>query len=134
MAKTAKHSASSAGNRWSELYEKYLPQPLQPIFLGVVWCTLMGSIFAISYHVVFVIGNTNGSADYYMFFLHKIQNDLVNFRIVNTQEQQDCLKILLRLCAISVLFVFIAGELTRNFSQVDRLWSTLPVLYVWLVT
>ena len=26
-------------------------------------------------------------------------------------------------------YCFIAGELTKNYSQVDRLWSTIPIVY-----
>jgi steroid 5-alpha reductase family enzyme len=30
-------------------------------------------------------------------------------------------------------FVFIIGEITKNNSQVDKLWSILPAIYVWIV-
>merc|ERR1712107_954830 len=30
-----------------------------------------------------------------------------------------------------VLVVFMAGELTGNWSQEDKLWSLLPTLYIW---
>jgi steroid 5-alpha reductase family enzyme len=30
-------------------------------------------------------------------------------------------------------YCFIAGELSRNNSQVDKLWSVLPVIYTWIV-
>lgn len=29
---------------------------------------------------------------------------------------------------------FIVGEITRNVSQVDKLWSIVPVLYAWVIT
>jgi len=31
-------------------------------------------------------------------------------------------------------YCFIAGELTKNYSQVDRLWSTIPIAYCWYFT
>ena len=34
----------------------------------------------------------------------------------------------------SATYCFIAGELTKNFSQVDRLWSTIPLVYCWYFT
>lgn len=46
-------------------------------------------------------------------------------------------QVLLREAASIVLaaavITFVASELTRNYSQVDRLWSLMPVLYAWLV-
>jgi steroid 5-alpha reductase family enzyme len=35
--------------------------------------------------------------------------------------------------AIVVLYSFVAGELTKNYSQVDKLWSIVPIIYVWVV-
>lgn len=43
------------------------------------------------------------------------------------------MKKLLWVCLFSILLTFITSELTRNYSQVDKLWSLLPILYVWLV-
>jgi len=31
-------------------------------------------------------------------------------------------------------YCFVAGELTKNYSQVDRLWSTIPIVYCWYFT
>ena len=33
--------------------------------------------------------------------------------------------------AVAVV-TFVASELTRNYSQVDRLWSLMPIIYAWL--
>ncbi|MGH8506852.1 MAG: DUF1295 domain-containing protein [Stenotrophobium sp.] len=44
------------------------------------------------------------------------------------------------LCDVTLLMLaiaalcFVVGELTRNFSQVDKLWSIVPVLYAWVAT
>ena len=35
---------------------------------------------------------------------------------------------------IAIAYSFIVGEITNNNSQVDKLWSILPILYVWVVT
>ena len=34
----------------------------------------------------------------------------------------------------SASYCFIAGELTKNYSQVDRFWSTIPLAYCWYFT
>lgn len=33
----------------------------------------------------------------------------------------------------SIAYTFIVGELTNNNSQVDKLWSILPIIYVWVI-
>lgn len=40
---------------------------------------------------------------------------------------------LLYVMAGAALYCFVVGELTNNVSQVDKLWSLLPIGYVWLV-
>ena len=35
--------------------------------------------------------------------------------------------------SIAIAYSFIAGELARNNSQVDKLWSLLPIVYTWVV-
>ncbi|VEU80846.1 DUF1295 domain-containing protein [Haploplasma axanthum] len=47
--------------------------------------------------------------------------------------QLETLLILAAICAFSVLFCFIVGELTMNNSQVDKLWSILPIAYAWVM-
>ena len=46
--------------------------------------------------------------------------------------QVETLKILGIICGASILYCFIAGELSRNNSQMDKLWSVLPIAYVWV--
>lgn len=41
--------------------------------------------------------------------------------------------ILIRIVAIVIVYTFIVGELSNNNSQVDKLWSILPIAYVWVV-
>ena len=36
--------------------------------------------------------------------------------------------------AAVVAACFIVGELSRNVSQVDKLWSIIPVVYSWIAT
>ena len=50
-----------------------------------------------------------------------------------SDHQLRTLNILLILCACSAAYCFIVGELTRNFSQMDKLWSLLPIAYAWIV-
>lgn len=48
--------------------------------------------------------------------------------------QKETLNILLIVCASSIAYCFIAGELSQNFSQMDKLWSILPIAYCWIIT
>ena len=47
--------------------------------------------------------------------------------------QLETLGILFIICGASILYCFIVGELTSNYSQMDKLWSILPVVYVWVI-
>lgn len=50
-----------------------------------------------------------------------------------TELQKDTLVILGIICAVSVAYCFIAGELSRNNSQMDKLWSVLPIVYAFVI-
>ena len=43
------------------------------------------------------------------------------------------ISILVFILAIVIAYSFIVGELTNNNSQVDKLWSILPIIYTWVV-
>ena len=47
--------------------------------------------------------------------------------------QLETFKLLLWICGGSALFCFVVGELTRNNSQMDKLWSLLPIVYTWVI-
>ncbi|MCD4827236.1 MAG: DUF1295 domain-containing protein [Acholeplasmataceae bacterium] len=47
--------------------------------------------------------------------------------------QSDTLKILLIICVISIAYCFLIGEITGNNSQVDKIWSILPIVYAWVI-
>ena len=47
--------------------------------------------------------------------------------------QKTTLDILTVICVISMLYCFITGELTKNYSQMDKLWSLLPIVYSWII-
>lgn len=49
------------------------------------------------------------------------------------QIQIDTMIILGIICACSILYCFIVGEITNNNSQMDKLWSILPEIYAWVV-
>lgn len=53
--------------------------------------------------------------------------------IVLSPIQEKTLLILGIICGASALYCFIAGELSRNNSQMDKLWSVLPIAYVWVI-
>ena len=50
-----------------------------------------------------------------------------------SQRQLDTLMILGIIVASSALYCFVVGEITRNNSQMDKLWSILPIAYTWVV-
>ncbi|MCR5744623.1 MAG: DUF1295 domain-containing protein [Bacteroidales bacterium] len=47
--------------------------------------------------------------------------------------QLDTLKTLLIITGCSAAFCFVVGELTGNNSQMDKLWSLLPIAYTWII-
>ena len=47
--------------------------------------------------------------------------------------QLATLKTLGIIAGCSALFCFVVGELTRNNSQMDKLWSLLPIVYTWVI-
>jgi len=47
--------------------------------------------------------------------------------------QLQVLKVLGIIAGCSALFCFVLGELTRNNSQMDKLWSLLPIVYTWVI-
>lgn len=49
------------------------------------------------------------------------------------QNQLDTLLILVIICGGSALYCFIVGEIAKNNSQMDKLWSVLPIAYTWVV-
>ena len=50
-----------------------------------------------------------------------------------SDKQKDILLVLLIICGSSILYCFIVGELARNNSQMDKLWSVLPIAYTWVI-
>lgn len=50
-----------------------------------------------------------------------------------TENQYKTLNILSAVCICSAAYCFIAGELAANFSQMDKLWSLLPIVYTWII-
>ena len=48
-------------------------------------------------------------------------------------SQLDTLKFLALIMGGSALFCFVVGELTGNNSQMDKLWSLLPIAYTWVI-
>ena len=50
-----------------------------------------------------------------------------------TATQTAALRVLLIICACSVVYCFTVGEIAQNFSQMDKLWSILPIAYLWVI-
>ena len=49
------------------------------------------------------------------------------------ETQLEVLKLLGIIAACSAAFCFIVGEITGNNSQMDKLWSLLPIAYTWVI-
>ena len=47
--------------------------------------------------------------------------------------QLETLLVLVIICGGSALYCFVVGELTLNNSQMDKLWSLLPIAYTWVI-
>jgi steroid 5-alpha reductase family enzyme len=56
-----------------------------------------------------------------------------NFDVPLTELQQSTLKTLLCVYGIAAGFCFIVSSATKNYSQVDKLWSIIPIPYVWII-
>ena len=50
-----------------------------------------------------------------------------------TPIQKDTGLILLIITASSALYCFVVGEIAHNNSQMDKLWSLLPIAYTWVI-
>lgn len=50
-----------------------------------------------------------------------------------SDNQKETLQILVAVCVASVLYCFVVGEISRNNSQMDKLWSILPIAYTWII-
>ena len=50
-----------------------------------------------------------------------------------SELQLQTLKILGIVCGSAALYCFVVGEITRNNSQMDKLWSILPIAYTWII-
>ncbi|MEL6252328.1 MAG: DUF1295 domain-containing protein [Bacteroidota bacterium] len=55
-----------------------------------------------------------------------------NFDTPMSELQAATLWKLVNIYLISAALCFIISSLTKNYSQVDKLWSTIPILYVWV--
>ena len=53
--------------------------------------------------------------------------------ITLSSNQKETLLILVIVCGSSALYCFVVGELSRNNSQMDKLWSILPIAYAWII-
>jgi len=50
-----------------------------------------------------------------------------------TPVQNEALRTLVIICSCSALYCFVVGQLTGNYSQMDKLWSILPIAYAWVI-
>ena len=57
------------------------------------------------------------------------------FEISFTDDlQMKALISMTKLYLISSLYCFVISEIVENYSQVDKFWSTIPIVYVWYFT
>ena len=53
--------------------------------------------------------------------------------IAFSEMKMNILLVLLIVCASAAAYCFIVGEITGNTSQMDKLWSILPIAYAWII-
>ena len=58
----------------------------------------------------------------------------LNFGYTPNELQYEILQQMSYTVGIVIAYCFIVGELSRNNSQVDKLWSIVPILYTWQMT
>ena len=58
----------------------------------------------------------------------------LNFGYTPNELQYEILHQMSYTVGIVIAYCFIVGELSRNNSQVDKLWSIVPILYTWQMT
>lgn len=62
--------------------------------------------------------------------LHLFQNSTLG---INDNYHYHSIRLSISVCATVILASFVIGSATGNYSQVDKLWSIVPVVYSWLV-
>ena len=55
------------------------------------------------------------------------------FAVSPNQEVWEVIHLLAAITGLAVAACFILGELSGNNSQVDKIWSLMPIIYVWVV-
>ncbi len=53
------------------------------------------------------------------------------FNTTFSDEQMSALVAMTKLYIVSSMYCFIVSELAKNYSQVDKFWSLIPIAYVW---
>lgn len=51
-----------------------------------------------------------------------------------TQLQSSIIDSILLVYVIAATLCFVVSSITKNYSQVDKLWSIIPIVYVWIAT
>ena len=71
-----------------------------------------------------------------MFFVASVVASILLYIYIGPnldQNQLTTLYILLIIAGLSALYCFIVGEISHNNSQMDKLWSILPAIYLWII-
>lgn len=55
------------------------------------------------------------------------------FDVPLTELQKETLDVLVIVYLSAATLCFIVSSITNNYSQVDKLWSTIPIAYVWII-
>ena len=56
------------------------------------------------------------------------------FETTFTDNQMEALITMTKLYFAASMYCFIVSELAKNYSQVDKFWSLIPIAYVWYFT
>ena len=58
---------------------------------------------------------------------------IMYFDVPLTDKQWIVFEVLITLYLLIAILCFIVGEFTKNVSQVDKLWSIMPIIYSWIM-
>ncbi len=110
--------------------------------------TILDDLFNVR-HIYLTINTNYQVSQLYLFYLNTVLMirtvmvllltlllvpvSVIYFDMPMSEQQTNVLKQLLTIYGITAAACFLIGEITDNVSQVDKLWSLIPIAYVWVM-
>ena len=51
-----------------------------------------------------------------------------------SERQLEILQVVGIVYLITAILSFLTSEISKNYSQLDKLWSIVPLVYIWIIT